>query len=75
MNVQYQRHLSKNDVAERLDQTLVETIRSMFIDSKLPQKFWAEALSTATYLWNQNPTKIIEGMTPHEAYRQKRNHR
>jgi len=58
----------KNGVAERLNRTLVETVRSMLIDSKLPHKFWAEALSTATYLRNQSPTKVIEGMTPYEAW-------
>ena len=58
----------QNGVAERLNQTLVETVRSMLLDSKLPQKFWAEALSTATYLRNRSPTKVIEGMTPHEAW-------
>ena len=58
----------QNGVAERLNRTLVETVRSMLIDSKLPHKFWAEALSTATYLRNRSPTKVIEGMTPHEAW-------
>jgi len=35
----------------------------MLIDSKLPHKFWAEALSSAAYLRNRSPTKVIEGMT------------
>ena len=55
-------------VEERLNRTLVETVCSMLIDSKLPHKFWAEALSTATYLRNRSPAKIIEGMTPYEAW-------
>ena len=58
----------QNGVADRLNRTLVETVRSMLIDSKLHHKFWAEALSTATYLQNQSPTKVIEGMTPYEAW-------
>ena len=57
----------QNGVAERLNRILVETVRSILIDSKLPHKFWAETLSTATYLRNRSPTKVIEGMTPHEA--------
>lgn len=36
----------QNGVAERLNRTLIEMVRSMLIDSKLPQKFWGEALST-----------------------------
>ena len=58
----------QNGVAERLNRTLVEMIRSMLVDSKLPQKFWAEALSTAVYLRNRSPTKAVTDMTPFEAW-------
>ena len=58
----------QNGVAERMNRTLVETTRSMLADSKLPQKFWAEALSTAVYLRNRSPTKSVEAMTPSEAW-------
>ena len=58
----------QNGVAERQNRTLVETTRSMLLDSKLPHKFWAEALSTAAYLRNRCPTKAIDGMTPYEAW-------
>ena len=40
----------QNGVAERLNRTLVEMVRSMLADSKLPKSFWAEALATATYV-------------------------
>ena len=58
----------QNGVAERMNRTLVETTWSMLADSKLPQKFWAEALSTAVYLRNRSPTKSVEAMTPSEAW-------
>ena len=58
----------QNGVAERMNRTLVETTRSMLGYSKLPPKFWAEALSTAVYLRNRSPTKAVEGMTPFEAW-------
>ena len=35
--------------------------------SKLPQSFWAEAVSTAVYIRNRCPTKAVKGMTPYEA--------
>ena len=57
----------QNGVAERMNQTLVEAGRTMLADAKLPQKFWAEALSTAVYLRNRSPTKAVE-MTPFEAW-------
>ena len=47
----------QNGVAERINRTLVETMRSMLGYSKLPHKFWAEALSTAVYL--RNPSHIL----------------
>ena len=58
----------QNGVAERMNRTLVETVRSMLADAKLPQKFWAEALSTAVYLRNRSPTKAVKGMTPFESW-------
>lgn len=58
----------QNGVAERLNRTLDESSRSMLLDAKLSQKFWAEAVSTVVYLKNRCPTKAIEGMTPYEAW-------
>ena len=58
----------QNGVAERLNRTLVETTRAMLLDAKLPQKFWAEAISTAAYLRNRSPTSAVEGTTPHQAW-------
>ena len=40
----------------------------MLSDSKLPKRFWAEALSTATYLHNRSPTNAVQKMTPYEAW-------
>ena len=44
----------------------MEIVRSMLACSKLPRRFWAEALNTATYLWNRCPTHALEGITPVE---------
>ena len=57
----------QNGVAERFNRTLVEMVRSMLADSKLPKTFWAEALATAIYLRNRSLTKPVEGKTPYEA--------
>ena len=51
-----------------MNRTLVKTTRTMVLYANLPHKFWAEAQSTATYLWNRSPTKAVCGMTPHEAW-------
>ena len=58
----------QNGVAERLNRTLIESVRTMLADSKLPHRFWAEALATSVYLRNRSPTKAVEAMTPYEAW-------
>ena len=39
----------------------------MLAEAKLPRRFWAEAVATAVYLRNRNPTTAVKGMTPCEA--------
>ena len=58
----------QNGVAKRLNHTLIEAVRTMLADSKLPHRFWAEALSTAVYLRNCSPTKALGVVTPYEAW-------
>ena len=58
----------QNGVAELMNTTFVETIRSMLADSELPIQFWTEALSTATYLPNHSPTNAVQDKTPYEAW-------
>ncbi len=67
MNVLCQKTPEQNGVAERLNRTLVEMVRSMLIDANLSHKFWAEALSTAAYLKNRSPSRGLERITPVEA--------
>ena len=57
----------QNKIAERLNRTLVKSVQSMLSDAQLPQKFWAEALSTAVFLQNQSSTLTVPGMTPFQA--------
>ena len=54
-----------NGVAECMNRTLVEMARSMLIGANMPQRFWAEAISTAAYLRNWSPT---EAKTPYETW-------
>ena len=57
----------QNGIAERMNRTLVEAVRCMLSDSKLPKTFWGEALSTAAYVRNRSPTVALQDMTPYEA--------
>ena len=71
--IRYERTVPKtpeqNGVAERMNRTLVETVRAMLSDSKLPKEFWGEALSTASYVRNRSPTTAVKAMTPYEAWK------
>ena len=40
----------------------------MLANSELPKRFWAEALTTATYLCNHSPTNAVQDETPYEAW-------
>ena len=59
----------QNGVAERMNQTLIESARLMIRHAGLPNTYWAEAISTAAYVRNQMPmTAIKENKTPYERW-------
>ena len=51
---------SQNGVAERMDRTFQEKVRSMLSNAKLPNGFWAEAVANAVHLINRSPSKVLE---------------
>ena len=51
---------------ERANRTIINTVRTMLIDTKLPQALWPELAKTAVYLRNRSPTKTLP-QTPYEA--------
>jgi hypothetical protein len=61
----------QNGLAERMNRTLVEKARCMLFESNLPKYFWAEAISTAAYIYNRSPTRSVTGKTPEEAWSNK----
>ncbi|KAJ4723526.1 Retrovirus-related Pol polyprotein from transposon TNT 1-94 [Melia azedarach] len=58
----------QNGVAERKNRTILNIARSMLKSKRLPKEFWAEAVSTAVYLFNRSPTRSVWGKTPQEAW-------
>ena len=57
----------QNGLAERMNRTLMDKVRSMLYHSNLPLRFWGEALSTAVYLTNRSPTSTLNE-TPYERW-------
>lgn len=47
----------QNGNAEREIKTIVESARTMLIESGLPETFWTEAMNTAVYTLNRRPCK------------------
>ena len=58
----------QNGVSERMNRTIMEAARSMLFHSKMPQRFWAEAVNTAVYLRNRSPTVAVKDKVPFELW-------
>lgn len=58
----------QNGLAERMNRTLLERARCMLLNAQLQKQYWAEAISTAAYITNRCPTRVIEFSTPEEKW-------
>ncbi|KAH9668238.1 hypothetical protein KPL70_021339 [Citrus sinensis] len=58
----------QNGLAERMNRTLMEKVRCMLIQSRLPKSLWAEVLMTASYLVNLSPSSALDFKTPFEMW-------
>jgi len=57
----------QNGKAERVIRSINNILRTLLIQAGLPPAFWADALHTATHLFNLHPTKVLKNLTPHQA--------
>ncbi|GJZ94849.1 putative ribonuclease H-like domain-containing protein [Tanacetum coccineum] len=56
----------QNGVAERMNKTLIEAVRTMLADSLLPTMFWIEAVNTACYIFNRVRVTKPQNKTSYE---------
>ncbi|WZZ64845.1 hypothetical protein YC2023_076215 [Brassica napus] len=56
----------QNGVAERKNRHLMEVARSLMFQANVPKRFWSDAVSTACYLINRMPTRVLKDQAPFE---------
>nr|GEX07819.1 retrovirus-related Pol polyprotein from transposon TNT 1-94 [Tanacetum cinerariifolium] len=54
----------QNDVAERMNMTIMEKVRCMLSHANLDKDFWVEVATTTTYLINRSPYRSLDGNIP-----------
>ena len=57
-----------NGLAERINRTILEKAKCMCAHAELPRSFWAEAASTATYVYNRLPNTPLKGKSLYEVW-------
>lgn len=57
-----------NGIVETKNQSILNMTKSMLKSKDMPNRFWAEATLTTTYIINRCPTKKMVEKTPYEAW-------
>ncbi|MBW0482344.1 hypothetical protein O181_022059 [Austropuccinia psidii MF-1] len=52
-----------NGIAERANRTILDKVKCLILTSNLPNKYWAEAINTATFLTNILPTPLKKNLS------------
>lgn len=58
----------QNGVAERVNRSITEGVRSLLTASGLPHSLWGEAVATYSHVKNITPHRAIGGETPHKLF-------
>lgn len=57
-----------NGITERKNRTVMNMVRSMIANKKVPRAFWTEAVRWTFYVLNRCPTVAVKNITPQEAW-------
>ena len=58
----------QNGVAERKNRTVMNMVRSLLAEKKIPNNFWPEAVNWVVHVLNRSPTLAVKYMPPEEAW-------
>ncbi len=58
----------QNGVSKCVNRTIMEQVRAILSNTKLPKELWSELASTVVYLKTRSPTRALTGRTPFEAW-------
>ena len=56
---------SQNGVVEMKNKHLLETVRVLLFQMKVPKHFWADAVFTACFLIDRMPSSVLQGEIPY----------
>lgn len=65
----------QNGTIERLNRTLIVRVRTMFLDSNLPDTLWDDIYNAAQYLYNYLPHSMLNNKTPFEVLHVEKSYR
>nr|KYP39292.1 Retrovirus-related Pol polyprotein from transposon TNT 1-94 [Cajanus cajan] len=54
----------QNGIAERKNRHILETTRALLLGAHVPSHYWVDAVTTAVYLINRMPSKVLDFKTP-----------
>ena len=57
-----------NGLAERMNRTLIERVRCLLSQAKLPRSFWGEALNTVVHVLNLSPCVPLQFDVPNRVW-------
>ena len=60
----------QNGISERKNRHLLEVARSLLFTANVPKRFWGDAILTACFLINRQPSKVLNFNTPLSCLRQ-----
>ena len=58
----------QNGVAKRKNRTIMNMVRSMLSEKRVPKQFWPEAVKWTIYVLNRSHTLAVKNVTPEEAW-------